>query len=259
MARFIRKMSGSTTSGSAAATGASTASSAALTAHAASDSDAVHDASAACRNKTKYGRPVCSDAGSTASTRLTIAKTSPASAARASTLGLVSFPTWPIEVASELATSTLPALTAASRHLRPTIRLPATTPAAAVAGPTAGGSSRAATRMGSVARLTFCSGPILTGYFSLTMIPAKHTGTSSQRQGSAMEMPPRAATAASTTPSAGTPTITARSRGLSVPKPPDTLASGYGHVEVGGHDRTSGAVTGGCDVVAVFLREYVGH
>src|SRR6266851_4425662 len=252
-------MSGSTIRGSGAATGASTASSATLTAHAASDSEAVHDASAALRRRTRYGRPVLIAAGSTASTRLTITNTSPASAARASTLALVSKPTGPIDAARALAASTLPALTAASRHLRPTIRLPATTPAAAVAGPTAGGSSRAATRMGSVARLTFCSGPILTGYFSLTMIPAKHTGTSSQRQGSAMEMPPRAATAASTTPSAGTPTITARSRGLSVPKPPDTLASGYGHVEVGGHDRTSGAVTGGCDLVAVLGRDDVRH
>src|SRR5713226_2591254 len=211
-------MSGSTTNGSAAATGASTASSATLTAHAASDSEAVHDASAAWRRRTRYGRPVLIAAGSTASTRLTITNTSPASAARASTLGLVSNPTGPIDAARALAASTLPALTAASRQVRRTTRLPAATPTAAVTGPMAGGSSRAATRMGRVARLTFCWGPILTGYFSLKMIPARHTGTSIQRQGSAAEMPPRDATAASTTPNAGTPTITARSGGLSVPK-----------------------------------------
>src|SRR5712692_5769071 len=217
-------MSGSTISGSAAATGASTASSATLTAQAASESEAVHDASAALRRRTRYGRPVLIAAGSTASTRLTITKTRPAIAARASTLGLVSKPTGPIDAARALAASTLPALTAASHHVRRTIRLPATTPTAAVAGPTAGGSSRAATRMGRVARLTFCSGPILTGYLSLTTIAARHTGTSTQRHGSTAEAPPRAAIAASTTPSAGTPTITARSDGLSVPKPRATLA-----------------------------------
>ena len=65
-------MSGSTISGSGAATGASIASSATLTAHAASDSEAVHDAAAAWRSNARYGRPVWIEAGRIASARLTV-------------------------------------------------------------------------------------------------------------------------------------------------------------------------------------------
>src|SRR5258706_13467724 len=107
--------------------------------------------------------------------------------------------------------STLPALNVLSHHVLRIDRLPASTPAAAVAGPTAGGSSNAARRQNKAPRLTFCSGPIFTGNRSVSTIATTQAGTSAQRHGSGAFTPARAARAATTTPSVGTPRITARS------------------------------------------------
>ena len=128
-------------------------------------------------------------------------------------------PTAPIDAAMALDASTLPALNVLSHQVRRTVRLPASAPTAAVAGPMAGGRSSAASKQKSAPRLTFCSGPIFTGNRSVKTIATRHMGTSAQRHGSGAARPPRAATAASATPSAGTPRITARSGGLRAPNP----------------------------------------
>src|SRR5258708_11264853 len=119
-----------------------------------------------------------------------------------------------------LEASTLPALNVLPRHVLRIDRLPASTPAAAVAGPTAGGSSNAARRQNKAPRLTFCSGPIFTGNRSVSTIATTQAGTSAHRHGSGAFAPPRAAKIASTTPTVGTPRITPRTVGLRVPNPP---------------------------------------
>src|SRR5207245_9635842 len=87
-------------------------------------------------------------------------------------------------------TSVLPPLSTVSGHVLPVARLPTSTLSAAVAGPIAGGRSSAAMMHGRAPRFTFCSGPILTGYFSASTTPARQAGMISQRPGRAAPKPP---------------------------------------------------------------------
>src|SRR5260370_41246326 len=96
-----------------------------------------------------------------------------------------------------LAASTLPALNVLSHHVLRMDRLPASTPAAAVAGPTAGGSSNAARRQNKAPMLTFCSGPIFTGNRSVRTIASAHAGTTAQLHGAVAFAPPLASITAS--------------------------------------------------------------
>src|SRR5205807_7877970 len=119
-------------------------------------------------------------------------------------------PMLPTIAATAPAASVFPELITLSGHVLPTSRFPANTLSAAVAGPTPGGSKSTATRHGSAPRLTFCSGPILTGYFSARTTPTRQAGTTNHRHGCAVLKPPAAAaTTASNTPAAGTPATTA--------------------------------------------------
>src|SRR5579864_5676867 len=164
------------------------------------------------------------------------------------------WPRLPTAAASAVASSTFPALRPASHHVRRMSRLPARTPTAAVAGPTAGGRSSAATRHGSAPRFTFCSGPILTGYLSASSTPKRHAGTRAHLHGSAATRPPCSPTATATaTPAARVTKIAAFRGGVRLLElRAKLLLSGRRDVEVELQRATPGAVRQVAHLVAVF-------
>src|ERR1700719_680760 len=124
----MRNTRGKTTSGRGASTGATIASTDAVTAQAARAREAGHDAAAAPLKSRGYGRWVWRAGGRTATTRLTTVYAVAPATALPSAISDCWEPRAPIIEASAAASSTLPALKAASHHERPISRLPASAP-----------------------------------------------------------------------------------------------------------------------------------